>query len=556
MISRAQRQHLWDCYRALKEQRNNHDHDWQEQVELVLPMASDIMTEKVTGSNRTDRLFDTTATMSAHMLAGHIFGHVTNPALDWFRLKFRDEEVNGQQEVSKWLDAVTKIMLASYASSNFYQAAHTYYMQLAVFGTAAMFVGTRNIIAPGLASEVHLRFRTLAMGSYCIAENGDGLVDTMYRLLRYTPRQAYQLWGEKLSRQVKERLKDPHKAVEYIPFLHVVYPREDRWEGRVDNQSMPFASVILEEETQELVEESGYEEFPFLVSRWETLDNSPWGYGPGHIALPDIRVLNKLKELNLLQLVLWVQPPLKQLREGVIGNVSLEPYALNIVTQADALSTLDLTGRPDLVKIDIEELKNNIRDIFFVNLLQTLPPPDVAKMTAYEVAQRIEQMQRLMGPAFFRLLSEMLDPLADRIFGLLIRAMAIPQMPQAVLDAARMQQGRLDVEYEGPLAKSQRAGEVRAIADMYVMGNQMVLATQDLTIWDNMDHDEAFRRSAEVSGVPMHLLTDIRAMAQMRAARQEALAKQTQAMGMREDAAAMGKVAPAMQVFNDMQKAA
>src|SRR5262249_53375348 len=149
-------------------------------------------------------------------------------------------------------------------------------------------------------------------------------------------------------------------------------------------------------------------------------------------------------------------PPLKVMQEGVIGTISMDSYALNVVRQMDALQVLDVTGRPDLVQLDQADLRRAIDDCFFVNALQTLPPPEAGNMTAYEVAQRIELMTRRMGPVFYRLLAEFLNPLEDRVFGIAWRAGALPPPPMEVLQAAQRAQGQLDVEYFGPLARSQR----------------------------------------------------------------------------------------------------
>jgi hypothetical protein len=41
----------------------------------------------------------------------------------------------------------------------------------------------------------------------------------------------------------------------------------------------------------DLISLSGYEEQPFWAPRWDTTGNDTWGQGPGHDALPDLREL-------------------------------------------------------------------------------------------------------------------------------------------------------------------------------------------------------------------------------------------------------------------------
>lgn len=549
--SRIEPMDLWRRWEAMKSQRALWEFDWQDIVNYLIPGANDILFWRAPGMSRTEYIFDSRVLTYPQTLAANMQGAVTNPALQWFRLKFRLEALNQLQHVNGWLQACDETMLDVYNASNFYQAAHTFYVNLGGFGTAAMFCTARR----GTLG-VHLQFKTLPTGSYCIAENSDGRVDTLFRECWFSPRQAYQQFGEGVSARTIERMGQAAQMDVPERYLHAVYPREERRSTKVDNRNMPYISVYLDCETKEIVQETGFEEFPYVVSRWETLSNAPWGFGPGHLALPDVRVLNALTELNLEQLILWARPPLKMLREGVIGNVSLEPWALNVVSQADALSTLDVTGRPDLIQIDKADLRQSLRDIFFIDALQGLPPPEASQMTAFEVAQRIEQMQRLMGPAFTRLLSEMLDPLADRVFGLLLRGRALPFPPQEVLDAARQNAGQLDVEYEGPLARAQRGTDLRAIGDVVNMGGQIVGLRQDADVLDNIDWDKAYRHAAGVAGIPRALLRDARDVVILRQVRTQQQQQLQQAEAQRQDAAAMGRVAPAVQALHQASQPA
>jgi len=554
--TRQQQDHIQDLlqrWAGMKTQRELYLFDWQEIVRLLIPGHDDIadLLGREPGQSRTSAIFDSQPLLAPQTLAANIMGAVTNPAVQWFRLKFRDEALNESQAVNQWLESCDTRMTAAYSASTFYQAAHTFYLNLGGFGTAAMWAGSRL----GFEGR-HLHFRTLPTGSYCIAENADGLVDTLFREMWLTPRQAIQLFEGQVSDQMKAWADSPTEQDKPRCILHCVYPRTDRDRERMDNRNMPFAGVYLEVEQKFLNDETGYEEFPYIVSRWETMSKAPYGFGPGHIALPDVRMLNVLRELHLQQMALWVQPPLKALQEGIIGSISLESRAVNVVRQMDALQTLDLTGRPDLIQIDQADLRRSIQDCFFVNALQALPPPDASNMTAYEVSARIEQMQRLMGPAFSRLLAEMLDPLADRVFGLMLRARALPQPPQEVFLAARQTGGQLDVEYEGPLARSQRGADVRAFEQTIALAGQIVGVhaqvgdvTHALEILDNVDLDAGFRNAARIYGVPRANIVDMRQVTALRAARAQQAAQQQQVAQTNETMGALGKLGPLAQAM-------
>jgi hypothetical protein len=537
-------------YKAMRQERALWEWDWDDAMKYLLPGADDILEQKGLGQSRTEWIMDSQPLLAPQTLAANLQGAITNSAIQWFRLSFAAPQLKLAQPVTQWLSQCDSLLLSAYNASNFYQAAHSYYLQLGTFGTAAMYCSAR------LGSKgTRLHYKTLSIGSYCIAENADGRVDTLYRDVWLTPRQAIQLFEGQVSDDVRAKADNPAEQDKHLKFLHCVFPRNDRNPQKADNKNMPFASLYVEEQTRYVNDESGYHEFPFLVSRWETLSRSPWGFGPGHIALPDVRMLNTLRELHLQQLALWVKPPMSVLHEGVLGSISLEGGALNTVMQMDAIQPMNLTGRPDLVQIDQEGLRRSIQDIVFVNARQSLPPPGVGNMTAFEVAQRIEQMQRLMGPAFQRILVEMLDPLADRTFGLLWRAGVLPPPPLEVLMAAQQGAGQIDVEYEGPLARAQRGADVKAIEQMTALGLQLVQLQQSADVLDNLDWDEAYRHAAAQSGVPRALIRDARDVVKMRTLRQQAQAQLVQAEEQRQNITAVSRVAPLVTAMQGSQAA-
>lgn len=541
----------WD---RLREEQSLHQIQWQEIIDYVLPGHADITRGRAQGASRTDKLFDTTAISALQTLAASMMGGVTNSFFDWLKTGFRYQGLTDNQEANAWLAEVDRQILSALGSSNFYQAAHTYYLHLGAFGMAAMYADTLHRLARDGTLEAYLRFKTLPVGTYAIAENADGQVDTLFRLIPLTPRQCLQLFGAECSRQTREAAFRPDQMDRPRPVLHCVYPRGDDDQEREGNWRMPFASIYLEYETRHICDESGYEEFPFFVSRWETVGSDPYGFGPGHMALPDIRTVNFVSELQLRQLLLWVQPPLKARQEGVVGQVSLEPLAVNVLTEMDNLDVLRLEGRPDLVKIEQQELRTAIRQMFFADALQALPPADASKMTAYEVAQRLEQMQRLMGPAFQRLLTEFLDPLVDRVFGLLWRAGVLPPVPEIVLWAAAQNQGNLDVEYEGPLAKAQKGATVRSISETLAVATQMSAATGNMDVWDVLDLDGLLREVGMVNGTPRQFLIDTAQVERLRAQRKEEQAAVLQMQMENERLKSMAPMLKSVQGLPGMQQ--
>ena len=89
-------------WKALLTDRAIHERDWQDLRDLLLPSANDIQTQRRAGESRTRRLFDTTGSTGIMTLAANMMGAITNPAIEWFRLRFRLEELNQDQDVALW----------------------------------------------------------------------------------------------------------------------------------------------------------------------------------------------------------------------------------------------------------------------------------------------------------------------------------------------------------------------------------------------------------------------------------------------------------------------
>src|SRR5207344_3451052 len=96
----------------------------------------------------------------------------------------------------------------------------------------------------------------------------------------------------------------------------------------------------------------------------------------------------------------------------------------------------------------IQQLDNAIRTTMFVDQVQFVGD---FKMTATEVIQRQTERMRLLGPVLGRLENEFLNPLIERVFGIMNRNRAFERPPEAVENAD------MRIEYSSPLARAQKS---------------------------------------------------------------------------------------------------
>lgn len=522
----------------LESTRKNWESVWQELATYILPRKGVVTIKRSPGAKNTDRLFDSTAIHANELLAASMQGTLTSGAVRWFRLRMQDKQLNEDKDVALWLEDTADRMYLALQQSNFGSETQEVYLDLGCFGVGGVIVEERDRETGGFNG---LRFTALTIGSYSISEDPEARVDTLYRNMEMPAHAVIERWGKSLGMAGLEAIgPDPDKTLEII---HGIYPRGPKYAAKLMTpaKKLPWASCYVLKTPRVLLSESGYHEFPAMVPRWTKTGGEIYGRGPGHTALPDVKTLNKSKEIGLRAWAKAIDPPLQVLDDGIVGGgpARLTPGAQNNVRSLDTIKPIEFRAKFDISELKEDGLKSNIRDIFFNSQLQ-LPAGQI--MTATEVERRYELMQRLLGPTLGRLESEFLNPMIQRVFGIMLRASALMPAPQVLAEAAQQGGGGITIEYEGPLARSQRGTEVMAIQKAY--GLISGIAQLVPTILDNYDHDEAARLIGVNSGVPVQVILSKDEVGAIRQARQAEMEEQKQQMQMAQMAESAGKVAP------------
>ena len=489
------------------------DH-WQEILDYVMPRKADVTFVRSKGEKRTEVLYDSTAITANNLLAASLQGTLTSASLPWFHLKLRDTETNQNRDVQLWLEDSAKRMYEIFNESNFNTEVHELYLDLVSIGTGAIFVeeGSKGFDKEGI------HFNCLHIAEYFIQENINGKVDTLYRKYKLTARQAIQEFGEEnVGEKILESVKE--KPDKEFNFIHAVEPTEDyeRAVGK-SNTKLPVHSCHVCTEDKMVVRTGGYNEFPYLVPRWSKATGEIFGRSPSYNALPDIKTLNKAVEIGLKAWAKAIDPPLLVQDDGVIGRVRMTPAGITVVRHDGAVKPLEIGANWQITDMKEGQLRTAIRQAYYSDQLQLQDGP---QMTATEVQVRYELMQRLLGPTLGRFQSEFLNPLIERTFGIMLRAGALLPEPEVI------QGQKIDVEYVGPLARSQRMEESVAIDRLYELAMNVVQV--DPSIMDNINHDEAIRLRGDLLGVPKIILRARDEVEELREQRQQAQMAQQQA---------------------------
>ncbi|WP_250310988.1 portal protein [Rickettsia endosymbiont of Oedothorax gibbosus] len=340
----------------LKSKREKWQQVWDELKKYVCPQ---------TESNKV--IFDSTSIWSREQLASGLQSLLVNPAINWFNLTIAAEN----KEQQEYLTTAERSMLAQMLekslmdifnnpASNFYNQIHQFFLNLAAFGTAIFYVEED----PEL--EQTLFFRNINLQECYCEEDKFGFVNTMYRLFSMPIKSALAKWSD--FAPFNERLaKNPDEIVE---ILHIVSPQAQNQKNKGRKPMATASSLILDYSSeyiylaeQKIINQSGYSYFPFFVTRWVKEEGEVYGYAPAHHVLPDIKLLNSLRQITLKVAQKQLDPPLLVPKDGYYLPLYTTPGSVNFYRNGMADKIIPLTGMENILPTEIEQ--NQCRDAIY-----------------------------------------------------------------------------------------------------------------------------------------------------------------------------------------------
>ena len=516
----------------LAEQRSTWEHHWQQIAEYIVPRKADVTKSRSAGDKRMELIYDGTAIHAAEMLSASLHGMLTNPSMAWFDLAFVEEELNTDDEAKEYLESVTQIMQREFQRSNHAEQVHELYHDLITFGTGVMYIEN--------APEGGVRFATRHISECYLAEDEYGRVDTVFRKFKLSLRAAAIQFGEDAlgDKLVRKLERNPY---EEVTFVHVVMPRDERDAQKIDSGNKPFASIYIEPTQKIIIREGGFDEFPYVCPRFlKASFEQGYGRSPAMTALPDTMMINAMSKVTITAAQKQVDPPLMVPDDGFMLPIKTKPAGLNFYRSGtrDRIEPLQI-GANNPLGLNLEEQRRQaIRSAFYVDQLVLGAGP---QMTATEGVQRTEEKMRLLGPVLGRLQAELLQPMIERVFALLIRQGKIPEAPETI------EQESLDIEYVSPLAKAQKQSDVQGIMRLFELLSP--LAGIDPGVFDHLDTDGLVRYMLRTLSIPASVTKGEGEIARDRQVRQEQQAQQQELNEATQTAEALGSVAPAIKVL-------
>ncbi|BAQ86129.1 head-tail connector protein [uncultured Mediterranean phage uvMED] len=493
----------------LMEKRSTWESHWQEIADLMLPRKAEITKERARGDKRSTQIFDATGIHSLELLAASLHGMLTSSANRWFSLRFKEAILNEDDEAREWLeDSIDKMYLA-FARSNFQQEIFENYHDLIAFGTSCLMVEEDE--------DDIIRFSARHIKEIYIEENKKGLIDNVYRKFKLTADQAIQKFGaENLSKEINSIYKShPYDEVE---ICHIVRPRFNYDSSKKDKQNMKFQSIYFEHSTDHIISVGGFNENVYVVSRYLKSSTEIYGRSPAMNALPDVKVLNKMVEHGLKAAAKQIDPPLLVPDDSMLAPVRMTPGSLNYYRSGsrDRIEPLNI-GQNTTLTLNAENARREaIARMFHVDQLQI---QSNRTMTATEVLQRNEEKMRILGPVMGRIQSELLEPMINRVFSIMLRNRLFREAPEILANQ------EIDIEYVSPMALAQKGQELQNIMrGLEIFGS----ISQMAPVQDYLDENGLVKQIVQTLGLPARMIKSDKQVEAIRMERQEAQQQQMQ----------------------------
>ena len=478
---------------------------YQDVADFSLPRKAWITSIKATGEQlKYNFLYDVRVIRDVKKASAGFHSQLCNPASKWWGMTTRDVKYRDSRASQIYFKDCEDIQYSVMNNSNFDAEIQEHFTDDIVFGMGNVLTLDDPI------DEVN--YQEIPIEQYSIEEDARGRVIAMYRTFEYSAVTCWGLWGDKCSREIKDCIRDKKY---YIMFkiLHYVGPRDRRDVMKKDSRNMPWASMWIVKQGGHLLDESGFEEFPYSVDRFWKDANETRGYSPVMDILASVKLLNAEKRTLIKTAMMMAGPPHLLPSKGFVLPFNLNPHASNYYdpskTTAEAFKQIESKGNipltVEVMKLEQDEIDQGL----FIPQFESLA--NITKqMTVPEVQRRVAESMYLLGPAVGRM-TKTLRNILFRTYAILNRKGLLPEPPDEL-------KGKdLEIMFLSPLAKAQRASELSNLTTFLQIAGEMGQFKPE--VLDTLDADHILEIVGEVQGVDPTVFVEKKKVEEIRANR-------------------------------------
>lgn len=506
----------YDIFRKeLEAERSTFESHWRDLTDYMLPRrARFTITDNNKGQRINQKIIDSTATYSLKVLRAGMMSGLTSPARPWFRLTTPDPALAEFASVKDWLHKVTGLMQVVLLRSNFYNVLPIAYGDMGCVGTSCLFMDEDP--------DTVVRFYPFPIGDYAITVDKAGRVNGFYREFRMSVRNVIDKFGKRndMGKVVKTENISTHvwnlyeraQYNQWVDVVHVIKKNHAYKPNSLDPRHRRFVSDYYErgtngdqgiqgftdsQDANALLREGGYDYFPIMAPRWEVSAEDIYATScPGMDALGDVKMLQH-GEKNAMQAIdKMVKPPMVGDPELKKQRVSQLPGDITYIKEAGQTklrSLYEFQFRLDFLESKQEQVRQRIRQAFYTDLFLMLAQSDRRQITAREIDERHEEKLLALGPVLEQTNQDLLDPVIDNLFNIMVQRQMLPPPPQ------ELQGIELKVEYISIMAQAQKLVGIAGLDRFTGYATNLMQFNPNLGVklnWNQMVDDYA-----EITGV-------------------------------------------------------
>lgn len=459
---------------------------WGQLAEYILPRRYHwlITPNRMTrGGYINTSILDGTATLALNICASGLWTGLTSPSRPWFKIEISPPGTELDSEAKEWLAEVEKRHYAILNGSNFYTATAQFFMDVSCFGTAVMIDYEDD--------ETLVRFYNPCLGEYFLSAGGRLSDDVLYREFNYTVSQIVDMFGlESCPQEVIDLWQKKGASLEReLRVCHAIEPNFDISGSAGSGRKVPmlvpprfaFREVywIGGKRATGPLSVRGFYERPFVAGVWSRTSNDPYGRGPGHDALGDIKQLQRetLRKEELVEKL--ANPPM-----GADASLKNEPAS----TLPASITYMDTSAggnrkffplyevNPQALAAlaeDLDKVRERINRYFFVDVFLAITKMEgVQPRNELEITKRDLERLQVLGPFITHFENEVASPIIMRNQAIMERLGLIPPRPPSIRDR------QIKVSYTSIMRQAQQAMETVGMKDFLQVSGATAAAAQ------------------------------------------------------------------------------
>jgi len=411
--------------------------------------------DRTEGQSVTNPIWDSTGQLSATNFANFLQQTLMPPYERWIELSigsaFTSNDNFSKQEkedINKKLQNDTELLFEYLDQSNFVLAVSESFQDL-VCGTGVILVQEGTLSRP-------LDFTSVPIANLVVSNNAGDYIQDYWRRWEIKPSEIKDKWP--LS-EISIDSKTSKESKIFMVEGCIYFPENE------DNKKYFYYLQLEEEKT--LILKKWYSYSPFVGFRYSKISGETLGRGLAEIALPYVKVLNKMVEYELQGAKFRAYPAYIDM-----SGRSLNPYTTKILPGSltpirwngvgDPIRPIPPGGDPNFAQLSIQNLRRMINEILYSDPLGNIE--QTPNKTATEISIRQQNFLKRSGNASARLARECILPLVENAIIILRNKGILKNIETSQGDFEySVSKNHIKIEYKAPLMSLQNKNDLQRL---------------------------------------------------------------------------------------------